>query len=448
MRTPKKRVGANGRTSWTVRYRSRDGRERSETFYDEGMAEEFSKILDTVKDPDRALRLLDNYTERANAGHDLTVGELWAKWRAWKGRTNLRGELLEVRSARTLMDYDRLWRKRIEPRFGRVPVDLVTQTDVQDWVDNLGTELEPKTVADHHALLHGLFAWGMHPTRGLTSHDPCSETRLPKRRKKAPKGLFPEEWALLHQAAVAVNPDAADLLLFMVSTGWRWSECVAVQAMAVDVAPDPTSASGWQTWVTMGRVLRREGNHFAFVEDAKSAAGERRIRVVGPGEAMLHRRLVGKAPEDLIFTGPRGGQWRYEHFFRRIWARPKTGDDAPGKPRILEEAAKLGLARTDISPHWLRHTHVAMLIRAGEPLPAIQKRLGHADIRTTANVYGRMIDDASAAGLDKVAALIAGAVGSNSGSIEAAASGGSNPKGQALETRQGHGEPVTSQIED
>jgi integrase len=47
-----------------------------------------------------------------------------------------------------------------------------------------------------------------------------------------------------------------------------------------------------------------------------------------------------------------------------------------------------------------------MLILAGEPLTAIQKRLGHASIKTTSDTYGRMIEDASTGGLERVAAML------------------------------------------
>jgi len=39
-------------------------------------------------------------------------------------------------------------------------------------------------------------------------------------------------------------------------------------------------------------------------------------------------------------------------------------------------------------PHDLRHTHVALLISAGEDPSVIPQRLGHASIRTTYDVYG------------------------------------------------------------
>lgn len=51
-------------------------------------------------------------------------------------------------------------------------------------------------------------------------------------------------------------------------------------------------------------------------------------------------------------------------------------------------------------PHDLRHTHVALLIAAGEDPYVISKRLGHTSIRTTYDVYVHLFEgrDREAAG--------------------------------------------------
>jgi len=399
--------------SWKVRYRTSTGRQTSETFLGdqaEAAAAEFAGLLRTLG-PVRAIAYLD---EQAAGDHRqgpaLTVDDLFTRWFEWKSAKKRDGSFQRVRSKRTLDDYASQYHRKIEPVFGRTPANLVSGQDVQRWVDMLAGELEPKTVLDYHGLLRSMYLWGLHPTRALVIHDPCDGTDLPKRRKKPPKGLHPAEWQILYEAAVKVDRAAADLLLFMVSTGWRWSECVAIPAAAVDHWIDDDGHS--QTYVTMGRVLRRVGSTFELVDDAKSDAGSRRIRLVGPAEAMVLDRIFGRPPDSLVFTTKTGRRWVYSNFHDRIWTRPnpdgKTRDMAPGKPRILEVARELGLNRPDLTPHWLRHTQAAMLILSGESLPAIQKRLGHASIKTTVDVYGRMIEDASDAGLDKLAVLLGG----------------------------------------
>lgn len=417
-RTPKRFVTASGEESWRVRFRTAAGAQTSETFYDLPAAEEFCKLLAALG-PARALAYLDEQDAQHGADRKspaLTVDDLFEQWFAWKSTTKRDGSLLRVRSERTLKDYRSQYDRRVKPRFGSTPANLVSNREVQAWVDELVTEIEPKTVLDYHGLLRSVYLWGLHPTRALVIHDPCADTDLPDRKKKPPKGLRPDQWQILHAAAQEVDPDAADLLLFMVSSAWRWSECAPLSVAAVDHWVEDIEDENGElvvesfTFVTMGRVLRRVGSTFEIVDDAKSEAGNRRIRIVGPGEDMLLRRIEGKPLDALVFTTKRGGRWIYSAFHQRVWARPPNAknDVAPRKPRILEVAVANGFTQTDVTPHWLRHTHVAFLILAGESLTAISRRVGHASTNTTSGVYGRMIEDASPVGLGKAAALIGG----------------------------------------
>jgi len=45
------------------------------------------------------------------------------------------------------------------------------------------------------------------------------------------------------------------------------------------------------------------------------------------------------------------------------------------------------LGLVGVTPHDLRHTSVSLCVEAGLTLLTISKRLGHKDIRTTANNY-------------------------------------------------------------
>lgn len=402
-----------GAESWKVRYRKADGSGSSETFYDEAAADEFASLYNALGAA-RALAYIDELAkDGGQRGPALTVNDLYDRWYAWKSAKKKDGTPQRVRSQRTLDDYRRQYDRQIRDRFGSTPANLVSTAMVQQWVDDLGSDLEPKTILDYHGLLRSMYIWGLHPARALVINDPCADTDLPERRKKRPKGLRPDQWVILHGAALTVDPDAADLLLFMVSTSWRWSECVPLTPAGVDhwLGDDGESF----TFVTMGRVLRRVGSTFEVIEDdAKSDAGIRRVRIKGPCEEMVLRRIKGKPLDSLVFTTGRGGRWVYSNFHDRVWTRPpkdgKSRDHCPKKVRILELAQAHGFTQNDVTPHWLRHTHVAMMILAGEPLHAISRRVGHSSTKVTADVYGRMIEDISSDGLDKVSAMVGGAM--------------------------------------
>lgn len=46
------------------------------------------------------------------------------------------------------------------------------------------------------------------------------------------------------------------------------------------------------------------------------------------------------------------------------------------------------------TPHWMRHTHATALLMAGVPDHVVSRRLGHADVQTTQDLYAHVTDDA------------------------------------------------------
>lgn len=366
MASIKPRPRADGTIGYAVLFRH-GGKQRARTFDDEPYAERFVRMIDDFG-AERALRYLE---DEADVEEGLSLDELAERWLASK-----QGAV----TPNILVGYRRDYEGWIKPRFGHREAAHVHEGDVQAWVDwmrvhpspTTGKPLSPKSIADRHAILHQIYGWGSARTRNLVPHNPCKETELPKRTKSTPKGLrLPELHALL-EAGRNVDPDAADLISFMAGTGWRIGEAIALTAGAVEVYDD-------QVYVTMERVVRRR---VGLTEGGKSHAAMRRLRVLGPAAGMLQRRLVGLAPSDLVFTFADGrpgvnrrGPWNVNSFRDLRW------------PKIVAAA---GLAARKPTPHWLRHTHVAVCLAAGLSLPEIQRRLGHDDIQTTINVYGRM----------------------------------------------------------
>jgi integrase len=52
------------------------------------------------------------------------------------------------------------------------------------------------------------------------------------------------------------------------------------------------------------------------------------------------------------------------------------------------------LLPADFTPHWLRHTHATALLMSGVAEHVVSRRLGHADIQTTQNLYGWVSEEA------------------------------------------------------
>lgn len=368
--------------TWSVLFRQ-NKKQRSKTFVSKGAAEDFRDLVERFG-PERALKYLEDETP-AQAG--MSLDELAEKWLASK-KGNVTPNILHGYRR----DYDN-W---IRDRLGHREAAAIDERDVQEWVDWMrvrpakkgGEPIGAKSIADRHAILHQIFKWGSSKTRGLVDHNPCKETELPKRTKRPPKGLRLTEFMALIEAGEHADRDTSDLVAFIAGTGWRIGEAIALTAGSVE-------DDGDRVYVSMDHVHRRL---VGFTEGGKSEAAEgRRLRVVGPGIDVLRRRVVGKRPGDFVFTFKDGrpgvdreGPWNPASFRDRRW-------------KELVRAA--GLADRKPTPHWLRHTHVALCHAAGFSLAEIQRRIGHEDIQTTINVYGKMIDemsDESAVRLDRL----------------------------------------------
>jgi site-specific recombinase XerD len=376
MASIRRRESRTGEVTYAVLYRI-DGRQTSRTFEaapkphrPEKYAADFKALVD-ILGAEKALATLE-----ADQAGGLTVDELFDRWIEWKASTDV--------TARTLKDYRRDYANWIRPTLGGRRADSVDELDVQAWVDAIAARLDPKSVGDRHMILGSMFRFGSARSRRLVVHNPCLETQLPSKKRRAPKGFSLAQWDAMHAWGREHEPDADDLLLLIASTGWRFSEVTPLTPAGVEDRGDLQLDDGSTlplVWVSVLGVHRRdEDDRVYFAEgEGKSQAAIRRVNLPPEAAHMIRRRLVGKGVSDLVFTNHRGSQWRSNNFLEREFAR------------ILEGA---GIEKVKgMGPHYLRHTHVGMLDRAGVSAAKTQRRIGHENLSTTFGVYGGMIDN-------------------------------------------------------
>lgn len=377
MASIRERTTKAGLTTWNVLYRH-GKKQSSMTFTTEKAAEDFKTLVD-ILGPDRALLSLAG----DQADDRLTVDELAAKFLEWKAR-----DVTE----RTMSDYRRDHENWISPWLGHRAAELIDEADVQEWVDHMATKLAPKSVAGRHMLLYSMYQYGKAKSRRLVTHNPCLETELPRAGRKRPKGTTVAQWRAILDVAAERNPGAHDLILFLGSVGWRFSEGIALPVGNVDQRGDGS------VWVDMTQVFRVVDNRQVLTPDAaKSYAGFRRVPVPSSAAAeMLLRRCVGKGPGDFVFTNSRGNHWNQQTFLRDTW------------PGLLERAELWQGPRKSPTPHWLRHMAVGVLAAAGADAMTIQRYVGHENISTTVGTYGGMIGGVAQDVLAKADRILSG----------------------------------------
>lgn len=396
-----RRPQGGGPATFQVLYRT-GHKQSSQTFASRKAAEDFRSLVD-ILGARRALAELD-----AHGGDGLTVDALAEKFFEQKA-----GKV----TPRTLVDYRRDYDNWIKPTLGHRRAATVDEVDVQELVDAMGKRLDPKSVRDRHMILSSMFRWGSARTRRLVEHNPCAETELPAVKKKPVRGMTIPEWHAFYATASEVAPDVADISLFLVATGWRWSETAALTWAHI-------ADYGAEMVATVGQVVRRRpGEVGAIVADAKNASSLRASRVGGLAAQMLRRRQVGQPVTAFVFTNPQGRRWHQGNFLARHWGPvaetvfcPEVVDVRQQIARVAPDSTQAAALRAQLhalletsrhpTPHWLRHTHALLLDRAGASTPQMARRLGHADIRTTVNVYGGLIGDVSPEILERVDAML------------------------------------------
>jgi len=84
--------------------------------------------------------------------------------------------------------------------------------------------------------------------------------------------------------------------------------------------------------------------------------------------------------------------------------RPESVYDLTGRLR-RDLAGQVPAAWT---PHWLRHSHATALLMAGVPVHVVSRRLGHAGVQTTLDLYAHVTEDADMRSVAEWRAFTAG----------------------------------------
>lgn len=78
----------------------------------------------------------------------------------------------------------------------------------------------------------------------------------------------------------------------------------------------------------------------------------------------------------------------------------------PTKSREWLEDTRNKYELAKITTHGFRHTHCSLMFEAGATLKEVQDRLGHADVKTTMNIYAHVSDKAKSGAVDKLASFM------------------------------------------
>jgi len=380
---------ANGSTSYYVKWRlggARTGGEQTETFDDEKSAINFRKLVE-VHDhqwPPNWVKGV-GFVELREPEEPAKPPVLFTDWatKAIALRTGV--------DQKTRRDYQRLVDRLMTPWFGHLDVqdeEGFSDEVVGLWVNELqaGKRVKgdpddpkkwtrrpysPKYIANLHGLLYTIMQAAVDRRPALRSYNPCANTNLPRRDDHIEEEMVfleAHEFALF---AGTMNQEGADVAEFMAGTGLRWGEVSAIQKR------DLKDLKGRRPRVRIERAWKQDENEVYFLGPPKTKKSRRTVSLNKRLAAIALRNLEDKHDEDFLFTN-KGKHWTRHAYYDKHWVT------------AVAAAGELGLKKKP-RMHDMRHTHVAWLIAANIPLPAIQRRLGHESITTTIDRYGHLV---------------------------------------------------------
>lgn len=235
--------------------------------------------------------------------------------------------------------------------------------------------LAPRTIRTDYGVLRAILAWAV--ATDVIDRSPCRGIRLPHQVDRS----RPVASAAEVERLADEMPDSFRAAVYLGTMGLRQGEVFGLRVGAVDLD---------QGRLTVGSTINEvEGK---LVEGSGKTRRSRRTftipkRVVDELKAHLER--TGRtSPDELVLQAAGGGPVRATNFRLRIY------DPA------VRRAGLDGLTF-----HRLRHTAGHMLRELGVPLEVIQQRLGHASIRTTADIYGTLPERIDRAVADRLQEL-------------------------------------------
>jgi integrase len=258
----------------------------------------------------------------------------------------------------TIRNYETDIRCQLAPALGQLRVSELRRADIQRLIDRMHADgLAGSTIRNKVEPLRVLYRRAVQDEE--VTVNPTTQLRLPALPGGTRQIADPEQAARLLDA---LPDEQRALWATAFYAGLRMGELRALRWRHVDFdAGRIRVEAGWDDY---------EGE-----QDTKTAAGVRTVPLIGRlrSELARHRLASGRGPDDLCFG--------------------ETPSRAPVRSTVRARALRAWKAAglEALTPHEARHTCASYLAAAGLTHKEVQTAMGHADIRTTLNLYAKAV---------------------------------------------------------
>ncbi|HIM37381.1 MAG TPA: site-specific integrase [Dehalococcoidia bacterium] len=275
---------------------------------------------------------------------------------------------------KTTQNYEHMINKHLAPKLGILTLGRIRPDHIQTYIsDKLTSGLSAKTVKHHYVTLHTALAHAL--KQGLISRNPCDSVTAPKPQQQEMNVL--DEDGVQRVLEAAKSTEYYYLFYFLLFTGCRRSEALALRWLDLDLTLAQASITRSMHHLRDGRIVFRQPKTIrsrrSISLPPSLAISLRQHRT---GQASLKATLgLGFSDEDLVFCHSDGSPYLPDtitHYWTKLTRR---------------------LGFQGIRLHDARHTHATMLMKDNVDPLTVQRRLGHASITTTFDIYGHLIPE-------------------------------------------------------
>lgn len=288
-------------------------------------------------------------------------------------------------SPKTLSQYDPAF-DRIVAQFGNKRIDEIEPANIQAFLNDLKIKgYSASYVKTHRTVMSKIFDFEILRRGAKIKINPVMATKNPRIAKKKKPAATQEQEKTIRQV---VNQPFGLFAFLLLNTGCRTQEALALQWRDVDFE---------NRVINIDKAVTFPHNQ-AVIKETKTVNGVRRIPLMEPLSKQLLSILkeCNPNPDDFIFGGNKPLSFtEFNHRWRQyaliVGFREEYFVDENGKRlATLSELQKIPHKRKceiHLTPHQLRHSFATICFEAGLSPEEAQRFLGHADIRTTVDVY-------------------------------------------------------------
>lgn len=286
----------------------------------------------------------------------------------------------------TLTSYRNNARIHIKPYVGEIPLRELSTYHIQRMLDGIGGSLS--TFIKNYNIIHGALEKAVE--LGMIPRNPCKGVAFPKDDKRKMRVLTKEEQKRFIMALDGEYYRA--MFLTYLYTGMRMGEGIPLQWKDIDLEKRTLR-------VNKKAIVAHDYNKHEAVQVVqdfcKTKSSKRTIAITAGLVAVLreHKETMMKLAEDM------GEEWSEES----LVFRNSRGNMVYS--RNLQEVLYRIYDKAEIegaTMHTLRHSYATRCFEAGVDIKAISEQLGHANVKTTYNIYVHLLEDTKTKEIDKL----------------------------------------------